>query len=132
MGLSLVSKDTTSLILTLLTIIFSGGAGQVLVSLLKRRGEVRQTSSDIDSKYAKVADDLITQLQKDGDNNRATVHELQGQVEQLRQRQEQNQLDHTRVLRDAHDENTNLVTRVARLQTELDIAHRQIRDLTER
>lgn len=127
-----MSGSTLNEILSVLGIILGGGATPLILFLLRRRPELRQVASETASNYSTITDKLITQLQSDGLNYRGITKELQEEVGILRQRQEQGQKDFANQLRDAHEENTRLTTQVARLQTDLDIARRQIRELTDR
>ena len=127
-----VSRDTLNLALSVLTVFLGGGAVQLIVFLLRRRGELRKldTESAVNTANAAntqqdAANKLITQLQQDGETYRGIVREVQTEMDRLRK-------DTADQLQIAHEENDRLTARVATLQLDLDVARRQVRDLTER
>lgn len=123
---------SSGLILTIITALLSGGAGPLILGLVHRRGELRKLHTEADVNVSTVTDTLIQRLQADGNVYRELVRELQNKVDHLEDKYERQQRDFISQLRDAHTENTRLATRVAQLQTDLDIANRQIEDLRHR
>ena len=133
-----VSNNLNTILGAVIGLLGSGVAG-LIIALLKRRPEIRQldTQSDVNQSTAELniaaaRDKLIVQLQADGETNRGIVKDLQEQVERFQQRLRASEEDFTRQLQIAHEENRRLNTRIARLQNELDIAQRQIQDLSGR
>lgn len=121
-----------NLLLSILTVFLGGSAVQLIVFLLRRRGELKKldTESSVLTATAKntqadATDKLIIRLQQDGETYRVIARELQAEMERLRR-------DTAEQLRIAHEEHERLTGRIATLQTDLDIARRQIRDLTDR
>lgn len=134
-----MSQDTLQFILQVAAVFLGGGSVQLLAILIKRRAELRQlnTASDVNQaiaaeKQVTAADTLIRRLQDDGAVYRDQVTGLQTKVERLETRYEQAQRDFAAQLRDAHTEHTRLTTRIAQLQTDLDVSQRQIAELRRR
>lgn len=125
----MVNGDVARLLLSVLTVFMGGGAVQLLIFLLRRRAELRQLSTTSEVNQATAAETLIRRLQEDGATYREQVAGLHTKLERLEDRHVQAQRDFAAQLRDAHIENTRLVTRVAQLQTDLDIAGRQLDEL---
>jgi len=123
---------TLGTLLTVLTAALSGGASTLILGLVHRRGELRRLHTEADVNVSTVTDTLIQRLQSDGNIYREQVRELQNKVDHLENKYERQQRDFISQLRDAHTENTRLSTRVAQLQTDLDIANRQIEELRRR
>ncbi len=134
-----MNKDTLSLILTSLAGGLVGALAPLVIYLLNRKSQIRLTGtqSDVNTATAKsteqeVSSKLITQLQQDGETYRGMVRELQTDLQTLKERHERDQRAFSEQLTIAHEENLEMASRVARLRTELDIARRQINDLTSR
>lgn len=120
-------------------IVTGGGFLKLLDFWVKHRAEVRKisTSSDVDTStvainQAAIYKDIVTQLQADGVVHRQQVGDLQAKVGRLEDRHIQAEQDFTRQLRDSHSENSRLARRIATLETDLDIAHRQVAELRRR
>jgi hypothetical protein len=105
-----------------LTTLFGGAGAQILVKLWSRRADLRQINTTSDLNLATANEKLITQLMRDGENYRTRVTDLEARVEKTTR-------DHAEQLTAAHAENSRLSGLVARLQTDLDIAHGQIQQL---
>lgn len=134
-----MTDETLRFILQVAAIFCGGGSVQLIVMLVRRRAEIRQlnTSSDVNVstaglRQAEVSEKLISQLQADGSVHREQVADLQQKVIRLEDRYTQAQRGFTEDLRIAHAENARLATRVAQLQTDLDIATRQLAELRRR
>lgn len=127
-----MTNDVLRFLLGILTVFLGGGTVQLIIALIRRRAELRQLNTAADVNTSTVTDTLIKRLQEDGVVYREQVKEYIAKVERLEARYEQAQRDFAAQLQDAHNENTRLVTRIAQLQTDLDIANRQIADLRQR
>lgn len=128
-----MNADRLLLILQAAAGVITGGGFLKLLDLwFKRRAEIRKlsTSSDVDTSTAAV--NLITQLQADGAVLREQMKNFQTKYERLEDRQLQEVRGLTEQLRTAHAENIRLATRIAQLDTDNDIAERQIRELRRR
>lgn len=119
-------------LLTIITAILSGGAGTLILGLLRHKHEARKLKTEAAVDVSNVTDTLIQRLQADGVGHRERVRELENKVAHLEDKYEREQRQFINQLRDAHTENTRLATRVAQLQTDLDIAQRQIEELRRR
>jgi multidrug resistance efflux pump len=107
--------------------------------LFRRRPELRKlgTEADVNSStaavnYSTATETLIKNLVEDGERYRKLTETIQTTVERLQREAIESQRECTRQLDVAHGENLRLVTRVAQLNTDLDIAHRQISDMSAR
>lgn len=118
--------------LNVLAIFLGGGTVQLLIFLFRRRAEIRQVNTTSDSVQVNAAMDLVSKHQQDGEAFREMIKSQDAKVSRLEARYDTAQLEFTQQLRDAHAENVRLTTRVAQLQTDLDIATRQIADLRAR
>lgn len=127
-----MSAGNIQFILQGAALLLGGGTVQLGIFLLRRRAELRQLNTASDVAVNTVSDTLINRLQEDGGIYRARVKDLETKVEQLETRSAAQRAEFTDLLKIAHDENSRLTTRVAQLQTDLDIASRQIRDLQGR
>lgn len=127
-----MSAGNIQFILQGAALLLGGGTVQLGIFLLRRRAELRQLNTASDVAVNTVSDTLIARLQEDGGIYRARVKDLETKVEQLDSRSAAQRAEFTDLLKIAHDENSRLTTRVAQLQTDLDIASRQIRDLQGR
>lgn len=127
-----MSAGNIQFILQGAALLLGGGTVQLGIFLLRRRAELRQLNTASDVAVNTVSDTLINRLQEDGGIYRARVKDLETKVEQLESRSAAQRAEFTDLLKIAHDENSRLTTRVAQLQTDLDIASRQIRDLQGR
>lgn len=122
-----------------LTTFFGGGAAQIMMKVYSRRSDLRQvnTASDLNvatvgEKNAGISERLITQLQTDAEYHRTVVSDLQTKMDRLEDRAGTAQREYAAALRDASNENARLVSRVAELQTSLDIARGQIDEIQRR
>jgi hypothetical protein len=127
-----MSAGNIQFILQGAALLLGGGTVQLGIFLIRRRAELRQLNTASDVAVNTVSDTLINRLQEDGGIYRARVKDLETKVEQLESRSAAQRAEFTDLLKVAHDENSRLTTRVAQLQTDLDIASRQIRDLQGR
>lgn len=124
--------SSNELLQLITAILGSGTAGTLLVFLLSRKSQLRATAADAGVKQATAQDLLIQRLQDDGATYRDEVKELKAQVDRLEARYDKAQRDFAEQLQVAHSENSRLATRVAQLQTDLDVAERQIVELRRR
>jgi uncharacterized protein (DUF342 family) len=124
-----VSPDVLKFILQVVAIAFGGGTVQLLIFLLRKRGELRNLDTQSDVNVSTASATLISRLQEDGATYREIVKGLQDEISLLKRRRDQEQLDFAQRLQDAHSENTRLTTKIAQLQTDLDIAQRHIEEL---
>jgi multidrug resistance efflux pump len=134
-----VSTTSTGVIVQVLALLLSGSMVPLLMFLFRRRPELRKlgTESDVNSStaavnYSKATETLLANLVADGERYRTLTEKLQTNVERLQAEAVQSQRDCSRQLDVAHGENQRLATRVAQLNTDLDIAHRQISDMASR
>lgn len=124
-----MSPDVLKFILQVVAIAFGGGTVQLLIFLLRKRGELRNLDTQSDVNVSTASATLISRLQEDGATYREIVKGLQDEISLLKRRRDQEQLDFAQRLQDAHSENTRLTTKIAQLQTDLDIAQRHIEEL---
>ena len=134
-----MTEETLRFILQIAAVFLGGGSVQLLLFLLRRRSELRQldTASDVNTSaaaanQAKVYETQVKLLQEDGAVWRGQVNDFQAKVDRLEEERNREHRDFARQLRDAHSENTRLATRLAQLQTDLDIAERQVTELRRR
>lgn len=127
-----MSADTLRFVLQVLAVMLGGGTVQLGIFLLRRRAELRQLDTASDVAVNTVTDSLINRLQEDGAIYRERVKSLESRIQLLESRSDAQQKDFAEQLRIAHEENIRLTTRVAQLQTDLDISQRQIRELQGR
>lgn len=134
-----MNQETLRFALQVIAVFLGGGSVQIFAIIVKRRAELRQlnTASDVnqaaaEEKRVTAADTLIRRLQEDGAVYREQVTALQTKVERLENRYETAQRDFAAQLRDAHLEHARLTTRIAQLQTDLDVSQRQIDELRRR
>lgn len=119
-------------LINVLTVFLGGGTVQLLIFLLRRKPELKKIQSDTDSVQVQASIALVTKLQEDGSVYRDQVKSLLVKVELMESKHNTAQESFAQQLRDAHSENTRLATRVAQVQTDLDIAQRQVDDLRRR
>jgi hypothetical protein len=112
-------------LLPFLGAVMTGAVVPLVIYLFNRRTILRETNVDTDAKLVTSAGILVDQLQK--------------QIEILSQRSAASDTSHdndvvrlTEQLRLAHTENVRIAAIVAELQTEQDIARRQISELLKR
>jgi hypothetical protein len=112
-------------LLPFLAAVMTGAVVPLVIYLFNRRTALRETNVDTDAKLVTSAGVLIDQLQK--------------QIEILGQRSVASDTNHanslvrlTEQLQLAHAENLRIAAIVAELQTEQDIAKRQIAELLKR
>jgi polyhydroxyalkanoate synthesis regulator phasin len=127
-----VSPDTLKFVLQVVAIALGGGCVQLIIFFLRRRSELRQldTSSDVNVSTASAT--LIARLQEDGAVYREQVKLMQDRIDTIEKQHEQAQRSFNQQLMDAHSENIRLTTRIAQLNTDLDITTRQVNELRER
>lgn len=128
----MTSDAILKIALPVLTTFLGGGAVQLIIALMRRRPELRKISTESDLNAVAVLEKVITQLRTDGDGYRVTVSGLEDKAARLEDRYIQAQRDFADQLRDARGENVRMATRVAQLETDLDIAQRQIAGLRAR
>lgn len=124
-----MNPDVLKFILQVVAIAFGGGTVQLFIAFLRKKSEIRQLDSSSDLNISNASATLITRLQEDGATYREIVKGLQDEIARLKERRDQEQYEFAQRLQDAHAENARLATRVAQIQTDLDIAQRQILDL---
>ena len=101
------------------------GLVPLLIYLTQRRTQMKQADTLSDLNRAQAADLQIQRLQADADRYRV-------QYSELLERHNNVERDATNRLRLAHDENQRLAGRIAALESELDIARRQVSDTRSR
>jgi hypothetical protein len=105
-----------------MALLLTGAVVPLLIYLLSRGPQLRQLKASEDSNLVTSATALVASLQDE--NKILTVR-----IERLERDRNSDRSDYAGQLARAHDENSRLATRVAQLQTDLDIATRQIADL---
>lgn len=130
---------TVQFVLGFLTVALGGGTVQLLVFILRRRADLRHTNtaSDVNVstaslKQAEASEKLFVRLEQDNITQRDQVRDLTAHVARLDDRATQAQRNFTEDLRIAHAENARLATRIAQLQTDHDIATRQLAEIRRR
>ncbi|MGQ0774536.1 MAG: hypothetical protein ACT4NY_08985 [Pseudonocardiales bacterium] len=119
-------------VLQLLVVLLGGSAVPLIIFLFRRRAELRQLNSASDATLVTSASTLIDKLQEDGNILRTQVADLNTRIEELEDEQRTDRVEFARQLTVAHDETARMSVVVARLKTDLAIAHRQIDALTAR
>lgn len=127
-----MTPDTLRFILQVIAVAIGGGSVQLMIFLLRRRSELRSLDAKTAADTHSVSDRQIDQLQEDVTHYRDLIREFETKMSRLEDRHIQAQREFSEQLRVAHAENTRLATRVAQLQTDLDISQRQIDDLRRR
>jgi polyhydroxyalkanoate synthesis regulator phasin len=127
-----VNPDVLKFVLQVVAIAFGGGTVQLIIFIIKRRTELRQIDTSSDVNISNASSVLISRLQEDGAVYREQVKLMQDRINTIEQQHEQAQRQYNQRLMDAHSENTRLTTRIAQLQTDLDIATRQVSELRDR
>lgn len=127
-----MNPDTLRVLLQIVGVVVGGGILEFIRRMLVRRAELRnlntQTDTTINTSYRELVDTLTAESKR----YQQQVLELLERVERIETRYDTAQRQFTAQLNDAHNENSRLATRVAQLQTDLDIAHRQVEDLRYR
>lgn len=118
--------------LTTLTTSFAVACVPLVAVLFTRRASLRQMDTNSDATVSGTYKELVNTLQAEAIRHTAQVKDLTDRVAQLESRADQAQRAFTQQLSDAHAENSRLSTRVAQLQTDLDIATRQVAELRSR
>jgi len=110
-------------------VVVGGGILEFIRRLLSRRAELRKLNAESDATINASAMALVARLQEDSAVYRDQVKQLQERIDNIEARHQQAQRHFAQQLQDAHAENVRLTTRVAQLQTDLDISTRQVTDL---
>jgi cell division protein FtsB len=105
-----------------LTALLAGAVVPLLIYLFSRRAQLRQLNTSSDATLVTSATALVASLQDE--NKTLTVR-----IERLERDRTNDRTDYAAQLARAHNENSRLAAQVAQLQTDLDIATRQIADL---
>jgi hypothetical protein len=105
-----------------LTALLAGAVVPLLIYLFSRRAQLRQLNTSSDATLVTSATALVASLQ---DENKV----LAVRIERLERDRANDRTDYAAQLARAHNENSRLAAQVAQLQTDLDIATRQITDL---
>jgi chromosome segregation ATPase len=127
-----VNPDTIKLILQITGVVVGGGILEFGRRMLARKTELRNLNAQSDATISTSYKELVETLRQESTGYRDQVKEFQVRVAQLESRYETAQRGFTDQLNAAHSENVRLGTRVAQLQTDLDIASRQIEDMRQR
>lgn len=142
-----MSPDTLRLILTSATAVLAGGGVLRLVEfLIRRRSEMRKldaatrvdqvaADSTLSKSYKEQVDsykEQVKQLTADGADYRERIRDAQAKIERLEARQIQINREFTAQLEDAHAGSIRLSSRIAQLQTDIDIRDQQIAELLKR
>jgi predicted RNase H-like nuclease (RuvC/YqgF family) len=127
-----VSPDTLRLILQITGVVVGGGILEFIRRLLARRAELRNLNAQSDATISSSYKDLVETLRTESHRYQQQVKDFQERIAQLEARADQAQREFTEKLNVAHVENTRLASRVAQLQTDNDIAERQISELRYR
>lgn len=109
--------------LQVLAVALGGGTVQGLIFLFRRRAEIKELDAKADAIGLEAANNFITRLQLDADQLRQQVSNLR--ADHLRDVEEM-----TRRLVAAQEREVRLQREVATLRTDLEIARRQIEQLT--
>ncbi len=113
----------TGFLLQVLAVFLGGGTTQLAVALLRRRAEIKQMDAQASSVSLDASNRLIERLQLDAEQLRQQVANLR--ADHLRDVEEM-----TRRLTAAQEREARLHREVAILRTDLDIARRQIDQLS--
>ena len=142
-----MSPSTLGTILTSIASVFvGGGLVQLFIFLLRRRAELRKldaatrvdqvtADSTLSKSYKEQVDsykEQVRQLTADGADYRERIRDAQAKIERLEARQIQVHREFTAQLEDAHAGSIRLSSRIAQLQTDVDIRDQQIAELLRR
>jgi hypothetical protein len=111
-----------STVLQILAVLLGSAVVPLIIFVFSRRAQLRQLNTSSDANLVTQATNLVTSLQDE--NKILTVR-----IERLERDRSADRSDYASQLGRAHDENSRLAAKVAQLQTDLDIATRQIADL---
>lgn len=131
-----MTRENLNTALSVLSALLATGLVPLWIYVGNRKSQIRltDTQSGVNKATAvsteiEASSKLITQLQQDGETYRGIVRDVQAELERLKERHERDQKEFAAKLTIAHEENQRLTVRVAQLQTDLDIAVRQLEDL---
>lgn len=110
-------------ILQVAAVFLGGGSVQLTIALLKRRSEIKELDAKADAVGLEAANNFITRLQLDAE-------QLRQQIVNLRADQVRDIEEMTRRLTASQEREVRLQREVAMLRTDLEIARRQIEQLT--
>lgn len=127
-----MNPDTIRLILQITGVVVGGGILEFFRRMLARRAELRNLNAQSDATISASYKDLVDTLRTEAQRYQQAIEQFQDRVAALETRADQAQREFTAQLNTAHVENARLATRVAQLQTDLDISERQINDLRHR
>jgi predicted nucleic acid-binding Zn-ribbon protein len=111
--------------LTILAGVLTTPVVALLIYLFSRRAQLRQLNATSDATLVTSAATLVTQLQ-------TQILLLTDKLAKLETERSADRTDFVEQLNRAHSENSRISVRVAQLQTDIDIAHRQIEELRDR
>lgn len=118
-------------ILQVLAVLLGGAGVQLVIFLLRRRAEIRNLNTSSEGALVNSANQLVDRLQVDAVSARGEIARLSKRADDMQEQHSQERAEYTRRLEAVRGESNRLSGEIARLRTDLDIAHRQIEQLRD-